>query len=243
MQLPPGFKSKDRTKVCKLKKSLYGLRQAPRCWFSKLTTALIQFGFAQTYPDYSLFTYCKHNVRLHVLIYVDDLIIGGNDTTAIVKFKEYLHQCFRMKDLGPLKYFLWIEVARGLEGIFLSQRKYSLDIISECGFMGAKPTSVPIEQNHHLALAKSALMENPNRYRLLVGRLIYLTIIRPELCYCVHILAQFMQSPRQEHWDAALRVVHYMKGYLGQGLLYRSDSDLRLYAYCDSDWASCPLTR
>ncbi|XP_019052804.1 PREDICTED: uncharacterized protein LOC109114515 [Nelumbo nucifera] len=206
-----------------------------------LTTALIQFGFVQSYPDYSLFTYCKHNVRLHMLIYVDDLIIGGNDTAAIVKFKSI--SIGASIYLGPLKYFLGIEVAHGPEGIFLSQRKYALDIISKCGFLGAKPTSVPIEQNHHLALAKGTLMENPNRYRRLVGRLIYLTITRPELCYCIHILAQFMQSPRQEHWDAALRVVRYMKGYPGQGLLFCSDSDLRLYAYCDSDWASFPLTR
>ncbi|XP_019054705.1 PREDICTED: uncharacterized protein LOC109115299 [Nelumbo nucifera] len=204
--------------------------------------ALIQFGFVQSYLDYSLFTYCKHNIRLYVLIYVDDLIIGGNDTAAIVKFKKYLHRCFHMKDMGPLKYFLGIEVAHGLEGIFLSQQKYALDIISECGLLGAKPISVPIEQNHHLALAKGALVENPNQYQRLVGWLIYLTITRPELCYCVHILAQFMQSPRQEHWEAALRVVRYMKGYPGQGILFRSDSDLCLYAYCDSDWASCPLT-
>ncbi|XP_019053228.1 PREDICTED: uncharacterized protein LOC109114670 [Nelumbo nucifera] len=216
--------------------------EAPRCWFSKLIAALIQFVFVQSYPDYSLFTYFKHNVRLHVLIYVDDLIVGGNNTVAIMKFKEYLSRCFHMKDLGPLKYFLGIEVAHGPDGIYLSQRKYALDIISECGLLGAKPASVPIEQNHHLALAKGALMHNPNQYRRLVGRLIYLTITRPELCYCVHILAQFMHSPRQEHWEAALRVVRYMKAYSGQGIVLRSDSDLRLYAYCDSDWASCPLS-
>lgn len=178
-----------------------------------------------------------------MLVYVDDLIIAGNDVDAIDKLKKYLSSCFHMKDLGLLKYFIGIEVARGPEGIFLCQRKYELDIITEIGLLGAKPHLVPVEQNHCLALADGTLMANPERYRRLVGRLIYLTITRSELCYSVHVLAQFMQNPILDHWEAALRVVRNLKGSPGQDIFLSSDSDLRLLAYCDSDWASCPLTR
>ncbi|KAK3028580.1 hypothetical protein RJ639_039271 [Escallonia herrerae] len=99
-----------------------------------------------------------------------------------------------------------VEVARAPEGILLCQRKYALDSISEVGLLGAKPASVPLEQNHQLALATGHLIDDPERYRRLVGRLIYLCFTRPELSYCVHVLSQFMQQPREEHWEAALRV-------------------------------------
>ena len=99
-----------------------------------------------------------------------------------------------MKDLGALKYFLGIDVARNSEGIFLCQRKYTLDIIAETGLLGSRPVGFPMEQNHTLALAKGPL--DPKRYRRLVGHLIYLTSTRPDLVYTVHILAQFMQHPR-----------------------------------------------
>lgn len=133
-----------------------------------------------------------------------------------------------MKDLGVLKYFLGIEVARGLEGIFLSQRKYTLDIISEVGMLGFRPAGFPIEQNHTLALAKGNPIVDLEMYRRLVGRLIYLCFTRPDLAYIVHILAQFMKQPCQEHWDAALRTVRYFKGSPGQGILLSADSDLTL---------------
>ena len=207
MKFPPGFSSPTPGKVCRLGKSLYGLRQAPRCWFAKLAAALNKYGFQQSYSDYSLFTYKNRHLQLHVLVYVDDLIISGNDGVAVQRFKDYLSQCFHMKDLGKLKYFLGIEVARNLEGIFLCQRKYALDIISETRLLGAKPVGTPLEQNHKLALAMTADWDNLGQYRRLIGRLIYLTLTMPELSYCVHILAQFMQQPKEEHWEAALRVV------------------------------------
>lgn len=112
-----------------------------------------------------------------------------------------------MKDLGQLKYFLGIEVARGPDGIYLSQRKYCLDIIAECGLTGSRPFDTLIVQNHRLQSDKSHFYLNPSRYRRLVGRLVYLAMTLPELSYCVNILAQFMQAPRQAHWDAALQAV------------------------------------
>jgi hypothetical protein len=243
MKLPPGFRPSQPGMVCKLEKSLYGLKQAPRCWFAKLSSALKQYGFHQSYSDYSLFTLLDKNVQLVVLVYVDDLIICGNNHNSIERFKEYLSRCFHMKDLGLLKYFLGVEVARSPSGIVLCQRKYVLDIISEAGLLGAKPMPTPLEQNHNLSLAQGEFLDNPERYRRLVGRLIYLCFTRPELSYSVHILSQFMQQPRTEHWTAALRVVRYLKGNPGQGVFLDSTSDLFLHGWCDADWAACPLTR
>ncbi|KAJ4717148.1 Retrovirus-related Pol polyprotein from transposon TNT 1-94 [Melia azedarach] len=167
----------------------------------------------------------------------------GNDKVAMASFKEYLGRCFKMKDLGVLKYFLGLEVARSKQGIFICQRKYALDIISETGLLGAKPAEFPMEQNHKLALVAGKLHDDPEQYRRLIGRLIYLGVTRPDLAYFVHILSQFMQQPREEHWEAALRIVRYLKKNPGQGILLRADSKLSLEGWCDSDWASYPLTR
>ncbi|GAA0186207.1 transmembrane signal receptor [Lithospermum erythrorhizon] len=186
MKLLQGMSSTRPGLVCRLTKSLYGLRQVMRCWFAKLAASLKVYGFRQSYSDYSLFSLSKGPVRLHVL-------------------------------------------------------KYALDIIAETGLLGAKPSGFPIEQNHRLALADGAPLPDPERYRRLVGRLIYLAFTRPDLAYTVYILAQFMQQPRQEHWEAALRVVRYIKGCPGQGILLRSDCDFVLSGWCESDWASCPL--
>lgn len=165
MKLPPGFASDIPNMVCRLKKSLYGLKQAPRCWFSKLLLALKDYGFLQSYSDYSLFTYSKGSVQFNILVYVDDLLLSGNDSAALNSFKTYLSSCFQMKDLGRLKYFLGIEVARNSSGIFLSQRKYILDIISDAGLLGSKPALTPIEQNHRLAQSTSSLLSDPEPYR------------------------------------------------------------------------------
>ncbi|CAM8944482.1 unnamed protein product [Rhodiola kirilowii] len=242
MRPPQGFAAPNG-KVCHLLKSLYRLCQAPRNWFAKLMSALVKFGFKQSYADYSLFSYIRHNTELHELVYVDDLIIAGNDSSSITRFKDYLHSCFHMKDLGILKYFLGLEIAHGKDGLFVSQRKYALDILSEAGLLGAKPTDFPLPPNHDLANASGPVYAHADRYRRLVGRLIYLTITRPELSYSVHILSQFMQCTTEAHWQAAIRVLHYIKSHPGQGLILSRHSSLQLTAYCDSDWATCPLTR
>lgn len=109
MKFPPGFRTNEKNKVCRLHKSLYGLKQAPRCWFAKLETALVDYGFVRNGKDYFLFTYEKDNNHIHLLVYVDDLIVTGNSMDIIDMFKSYLCTCFHMKDLGILRYFLGIE--------------------------------------------------------------------------------------------------------------------------------------
>jgi len=125
---------------------------------------LKHYGFTQSAYDHSLFTLQHKNVQLHVLVYMDDLLISGNDDVAIKAFKTYLCACFHMKDLRPLKYFLGIEVTRNSTRIFLCQRKYALDIISEAGLLGAKPVGFPMDPQHHLSLAEGALLLDPKQY-------------------------------------------------------------------------------
>lgn len=227
IKLPQGFTCSDPTKVLRLKKSLYGLRQAPRCWYSKLEKVLHDFGFSNEYANQSLFSKVCGSTCLHIFVYVDDFIIASNDATALQEFKEYLQRCFRMKNLCKLKYFLGFEVAHNASGFYISQRKYALDIIAETGLLGAKPSPVPIDLNHQLGRAQGPLA-NAQQYRRLVGRLIYLTNTRPDLGYTVPILSQFMQKPLLPHWEAALRVVRYLKGSPGQGIFLKSDDDLQV---------------
>jgi len=161
MKMPPSFRSSDPHKVCRLRKSLYGLRQAPRQWFSKLSSKLLEYGFVQSYANYSLFTYYKDGKYMAFLVYVDDLVLTGNDSRTCSQVKDYLTQCFHIKDLRVLKYFLGLDVARSPKGIFLCQRKYALEIVDECGMLGCKPVAFPMETNHKLALATGKALSDP----------------------------------------------------------------------------------
>ena len=169
MTMPQGFRASNPNKVCRLCKSLYGLKQAPHQWFAKLSSKHLEYGFNRSYAEYSLFTYKKGDKFMALLVYVDDIVLTGNDPQLCADFKAYLHKCFHIKDLGNLKYFLGIEVARSSQGLFLCQRKYALEIINECGLLGSKPAAFPIEQNHKLALASGAPLSDSTQYRHLVG--------------------------------------------------------------------------
>ncbi|RVX03498.1 Retrovirus-related Pol polyprotein from transposon RE1 [Vitis vinifera] len=242
MSPPPGLRRQGENLVCHLHKSLYGLKQASRQWFAKFSTAIQAAGFVQSKADYSLFTCRKGKSFTALLIYVDDILITGNDVNAIVALKQFLHSHFRIKDLGDLKYFLGIEVSRSKKGISISQRKYTLEILKDGGFLGAKPVNFPMEQNTKLS-DSGELLKDPSQYRRLVGRLIYLTITRPDITYSVHVLSRFMHAPRRPHMEAALRVLRYLKNSPGQGLFFPSQNDLSLRAFSDSDWAGCPISR
>ena len=208
-----------------------------------MTEALLNYGFTQTNSDYSLFVYFKQGVYIRLLAYVDDLIISGSTSADIQLVKEYISTCFHMKDLGFLKYFLGIEVARSPSGFYLCQRKYATSIVTEVGLLGCKPAGSPMDQNHQLARSKAPAISEPERYKRLVGRLIYLAATRPYLTYAVHILFQFMKAPNEDHWLPALKVVRYLKGTLGQGIILDAKSSLHVTGWCDSDWGGCPITR
>jgi len=139
-----------------------------------------------------LFIYQKGATFLVLLIYVDDLVLTGNHLKRCHSLKAYLQDCFKLKDLGTLKYFLGIEVACSPEGLFLCQCKYALDILTETGMLGAKPASFPMEQNHKPSADGGKLLVDASRHRCLISRLLYVTITQPDIMYLVHILSHFM---------------------------------------------------
>ncbi|KAG8482872.1 hypothetical protein CXB51_023953 [Gossypium anomalum] len=254
MDLPEGFRKQGEHKVCRLLKSLYGLKQASRQWNLKLTEALLHGGYVQSKHDYSLFTKKQGDKIVVLLVYVDDLLITGNAIEMIDELKRVLHSSFKMKDLGKLKFFLGIVIVRSNRGIILSQRKYALELIADVGFGEAKPASTPLEQNKRFTTAEyddfvvlrgcnDELMQDVSMYQRLMGRLLYLTNTRPDISYAVQHLSQFMQKPKKSHYEAALRIVRYIKKSPGQGIFLSAESKTQLIAYCDSDWAACPMTR
>jgi len=157
----------------------------------------------------------------------------------MVHIKHVLHSNFRIKDLGILKYFLGIEVARSETGVYLCQHKYCLDLIRDSGLLGCKPCSTPMDNSLRLHQDNSELLTNVLSYRRLVGHLLYLTTTRPDISFATQQLSQFMSKPTRSHLAAAMRVLKYLKGCPGQGLLFPRDSQIQLTGFSDADWGTC----
>ena len=206
MALPQGFHN-QREVVCKLNKSIYGLKQASRQWFAKFSSTLIQLGFIQSKADYSLFTRRHGDIFMILLVYVDDVLIACNDKAEVDRFKVMLDDKFKLKDLDDLKYFLGLEVARLDKGIAICQRKYTLELLNDAGLLGCKYAKTPMDHNLRLSKFEVEELKDPNHYRRLMGRLLYLTITRPNITFAVHKLNRFMSKPRRPHLDATHRVL------------------------------------
>ena len=233
MSIPPGYKlslgSSSSTKVCKLLKSIYGLKQASRQWYSKLSNSLISLGYSHSIADYSLFTKQNKDHFTALLVYVDDIVLTGNDYNEIQQVKSFLNAKFMIKDLGNLRYFLGLEVARSPSGIVLNQRKYVLELLHDTGLLATKPVSTPYDLSLKLHCTESDIFQDITQYRRLIGRLIYLTTTRPDIAFVVQQLSQHVSQLRVVHYRAAIRILQYLKSCPAKGLFYAHKTDLSLW--------------
>jgi transposase InsO family protein len=236
MQLPPGL-SHSTNKVCRLHRALYGLKQAPRAWFAKFSTTISRLGYSINPYDSALFIRRTDRGTILLLLYVDDMIITGDDITGIQELKQFLSQHFKMKDLGPLNYFLGLEISSSSDGYYLTQAKYIYDLLSRANLTDSKIVDTPTKLNTRLTPHDGEPLRDFTLYRHLVGSLVYLTFTRPDISYAVHQVSQFMAAPRSTHFSAVLRILRYLKGTLFHGLYFSSQSPLQLHAYTDADWA------
>ena len=247
VELPPSYHREGEqfsvNAVCKLHKSLYGLKQASQQWYVKFSSFLLSNDFKQSSTDHSMLIKRVNNSFLCFLVYVDDITLIGNCNKDIESFKQVLDGQFKLKDLGDLRYFLGLEIACSQQGIFVCQRHYALELLNDTGFMGCKPVRTPMEPNLKLSKEEGESLDDPMMHRRMIGKLLYLAITRSDLSFAVNRLSQFMANPRKPHLVAAHKVLQYIKGTLGQGLFFSSSSSLQLKAFADSDWGTCPDTR
>lgn len=195
-------------------------------------------GYQQSNADHTLFfKHCHGKIAL-LIVYVDDIVITGNDEEEMLRLKKMMSRSFEVKDLGNLHYFLGIEVAYSAQGIYLSQRKYVLDLLAETGMLDCRPASTPIEQNHRTT-AESGDPVDKYKYQRLVGRLIYLSHTRPDIAYVVSVVSRYMHDPRTSHLDAVNRILRYLKSCPGKGILFSRNGHLSIEGYTDADWAGC----
>ncbi|RVW92097.1 Retrovirus-related Pol polyprotein from transposon RE1 [Vitis vinifera] len=189
--------------------------------------------------DHTLFLKKQHGKITTLIVYVDDMVVTGNDPEERKALQNYLSREFEMKDLGPLKYFLGIEVSRSSEGIFLSQRKYALDLLQETGMSGCQPVNTPIEEGLKLCVEPNQVSTDKGRYQRLVGRLMYLAHTRPDLAYALSVVSQYMHNPGEQHMNAVMRILRYLKNAPGKGILFAKNVDHQsIEVYTDADWGA-----
>ncbi|CAJ2656645.1 unnamed protein product [Trifolium pratense] len=243
MDIPPGFEDKFGSNVCKLNKSLYGLKQSPRAWFEKFTYSMKKQGYIQGQADHTLFTKFSQDGKIAVLIvYVDDIVLTGDDIVEMARVKEKLALDFEIKDLGSMRYFLGMEVARSKDGILVSQQKYILDLLKETGMSGCRPADTPMDPNAKL-WEEGSVPVDTGRYQRLVGKLIYLSHTRPDIAFSVSVVSQFMHSPFEEHLEAVYRILRYLKANPGKGLFFKKTNERNVSIFTDADWAGSVTDR
>lgn len=203
MSQSPGFLDTNfPSYVCKLQKSIYGLKQTPRTWYNDFHQFLTSLEFVHTKFDESLFVYSHKGVLAYFLVYVDDLILTSNDSIFLNSVVNSLASEFSVKDLGPLSYFLGIEVLRNSTSCTLSQRKYTIDLLSKYNMLNAKPVHTPLATGSTLSLHDGSKPIDALSYRQALGSLQYLFFTRPNIAFVVNKLSQLMHAPTECHWGA-----------------------------------------
>ena len=227
--------------VYKLKKALYRLKQAPRAWYSYIDAYFNKEGFLKCPYEHTL--YVKSGVDKKVLVvflYVDDLIYMGNDSSMFIEFKNSMMKEFDMTDLGMMYYFLGIEVVQSSDGIFISHKKYALEILDRFKMSNSNSVATPTDLNLKLVKDDAGKKVNATLYKQIVRSLMYLTsTCRSDIIYAISLINRYMECPTEAHLLAAKRIFRYLKGTADYGILYKRDSNSVMIGFSDSDYAGC----
>ncbi|WVZ94141.1 hypothetical protein U9M48_040073 [Paspalum notatum var. saurae] len=231
MQQPPGYEDKNTPHyVCKLDKTLYGLKQTPRAWYARLSTKLQQLGFHMSKTDSSLFFFHQ--------VYVDDIILVSSSNQAVSALLHDLRTDFALKDFGQLR----IEVSQCADGsLFSSQSKYAHEVLDQAGLQNCKPMPIPLAISEKLSAKDGEFLDDAaaTRYRNLVGGLQYLTLTRPDLSFAVNKVYQYLHQTTSMHYSAMKMILRYVSGTVGFGLKILKSSSNLVSAFSDVDWAGC----
>ena len=247
MQQPEGFEDKRKEDlVCKLKKSLYGLKQAPRQWYKKFDSFMVGHGYRRTAADYCVyFKRYPGEKFIILLLYVDDMLIVGQDRAQISKLKEELAESFEMKDLGPAKQILGIEITRDRKNrrLWLSQERYVERILERFNMKEAKPVTTPLGGHYKLSKSSCPSTEEENKkmavipYSSAVGSLMYAMVCtRPDIAHAVGVVSRFLSNPGKQHWEAVKWIFRYLRRTSKLCLSFGREK-LVLEGYTDADMA------
>jgi hypothetical protein len=253
MKQPEGFSSNDGEHlVCKLKKSIYGLKQASRQWYLKFHGIISSFGFVENPMDQCIYQKVSGSKICFLILYVDDILLATNDKGFLHEVKQFLSKNFDMKDMGEASYVIGIKIhrdrTRGVLG--LSQETYINKILERFRMKNCSPSVAPIVKGDKFNLSQCPKNEFEREqmknipYASVVGSLMYAQVCtRPDIAFAVGILGRYQSNPGMDHWKAAKKVLRYLQGTKDYMLMYRQTDNLDVTGYSDSDFAGCVDSR
>jgi hypothetical protein len=238
VEQPKGFMDPHYPQhVYKLKKSLYGFKQAPQSWYERLTTYLLEKWFTRGQADRTLFIRNQGNLKLIAQIYVDDIIFGATLNSQAHEFAEEMKQEFEMSMIGELTYFLGMQVKQTSEGIFVSQAKYAKDLVKRFGLDRKNHACTPMSTNVKISDDLTSKQVDPTLYRSMIGSLLYLTASRPDIAFTVGVCARFQANPKESHLTTVKSIIRYVNATVNYGICFSRETNLVLARYSDADWA------
>jgi len=236
----------------KLKRSLYGLKQSPRCWNKRLHDFLMSIGFHRAISDYATYTRGSGHNQTIIAIYVDDMLIMSENQSEINKTKSALSKEFEMKDLGEVSTVLGMRIRRNIQDgwLFIDQEAYIKKILKEYNMEECRPACSTLTVDTKFSLndvpKTKAEIERMSKvpYREAIGTLMYLMVsTRPDIATAIGILSRYLKNPGPRHWEGVKRVFRYLKGTVDHGIRYNIAKSKQPIAFCDADWAGCLDTR
>ncbi|GJR94660.1 retrovirus-related pol polyprotein from transposon TNT 1-94 [Tanacetum coccineum] len=223
--------------VFKLKKALYSLKQAPKAWYDRLKSFLIDYEYTIGLVDNTLFTKKRNSHIIIVQIYVDDIIFGSTYQELCDDFSKIMHDEFEMSMMGELNFFLGLQIKQLEDGIFFNQSKYVKEMLKKFGLEDSKPIKTPMSSETKLTRDEDGEPIDDTKYRGMIGSLLYLTASRPDIMFSVCLCARFQEAPKTSHLEAVKRIFRYIKGTSHLGLWYPKGTGLDTIVYADSDHA------